>query len=308
VNKKEFLILSKEIPVFEIKKREFSKLEESYFSFYGLNEIVGEHFFGSLPSLNENIAVHYFRQADSSKTAIIMHGYYTHAGYTILLAKHLASLGYNLICYDMMGHGLSTGDRLEVDSFTQYTDHLIDVLEFFKRKECENHKLYSFGHSTGAVPIFDAALRKLELGLEKSFLLAPLIRTNHYKLSRISFMATKRFIPQIKRKFRRSSHDEGFLNFIVNDPLQDSFIPSSWLNALFTWNDEFEKFSSGEQDIIVIQGDQDGTVEWQTNLDTIRKKFTNSKIYMIEDAEHQLMNESPEFMIKVLKLIDSELP
>ena len=55
----------------------------------------------------------------------------------------------------------------------------------------------------------------------------------------------------------------------------------------------------------VIQGSSDRTVDWKYNLARIKALFPNSSSYIIQDAQHQLVNESQEIREKIYSVLDS---
>ena len=50
---------------------------------------------------------------------------------------------------------------------------------------------------------------------------------------------------------------------------------------------------------LVIQGDQDTTVDWRWNLARIRETFPAAEIRILQGARHHLVNESPELRAQV---------
>jgi alpha-beta hydrolase superfamily lysophospholipase len=54
------------------------------------------------------------------------------------------------------------------------------------------------------------------------------------------------------------------------------------------------------REVLVIQGDKDGTVDWKYNMDLVKQKFPNAKIKMIPGANHEIFNEAPEYKQQAL--------
>lgn len=76
-----------------------------------------------------------YRIAESVGTVFVFHGYFDHAGIYRHLIRFLLELGYNVVVYDMPGHGLSSGKRTSITDFKQYQEALDRVLEI-----CEDRK------------------------------------------------------------------------------------------------------------------------------------------------------------------------
>lgn len=79
---------------------------------------------------------------------VIVHGLKDYsdryAGFAASLAKH----GYAVHAFDLRGHGASEGDRVWVESFSDYLDDLATFLQRVKEQE-PGQKIFLFGHSMG---------------------------------------------------------------------------------------------------------------------------------------------------------------
>ena len=115
------------------------------------------------------------------------------------------------------------------------------------------------------------------------------------------------FIKEISRHFRENSSDEQFLDFIKNDPLQSNAIPINWLDSLIHWNKEIQTYGPTNKETLLIQGTKDKTVEWEYNLNFIKKKFYNLHITLVKNGRHQLFNEKSEIRDEVFRNIVSFL-
>lgn len=86
---------------------------------------------------------------NSTKTVIIVHGIAEHLGRFDHIAKFLNNNGYNIIRYDLRGHGRSQGPR---GKNWRYKD-MVDDLRAFVLYAKNNFpgKLFLFGHSLGGL-------------------------------------------------------------------------------------------------------------------------------------------------------------
>lgn len=83
------------------------------------------------------------------KWLIATHGIGEHFGRQGFLLDQL-SASYNIIRYDLRGHGLSTGDPAYIDDFQDFILDLDEVIGFAKKRyRVEDYSL--FGHSMGAL-------------------------------------------------------------------------------------------------------------------------------------------------------------
>jgi alpha-beta hydrolase superfamily lysophospholipase len=55
-----------------------------------------------------------------------------------------------------------------------------------------------------------------------------------------------------------------------------------------------ENKQPNDMPMTVIQGQQDGTVDWKHNLTVIRKKFPRAEIVYLYQGHHQMVNETEE--------------
>ena len=93
----------------------------------------------------------------------ICHGYAEHSGRYAEVAAHLNEHGYAVEALDLRGHGRSSGERVTVQSFSEFHD---DVEAFLARVRGRNpgKKVFLLGHSMGGgVVVSYLVMRKPEL-------------------------------------------------------------------------------------------------------------------------------------------------
>ena len=56
--------------------------------------------------------------------------------------------------------------------------------------------------------------------------------------------------------------------------------------------------------VLVVQGEQDDTVDWRYNLDVIEEKFPLAEIVRLPRARHHLVAEAPALRTEVFDAID----
>lgn len=240
-----------------------------------------------------SIIVYHFKPENPLGTVFLVHGYYDHVGIQKNLIKELLQNRYEIITFDLPGHGLSSGKRADIDTFDTYSGLLTHVIR--ESHSMTKNPYHLVGHSTGAAAIINILLEKEIKDISKIVLVSPLIRSNHWTASIIGTWTAGLFTDEISRKFRNNSSNMEYLYFIrKRDFLQHKKFPLNWFRALKEWNSKIVLKSKSSRDIMVIQGTSDSTVDWVYNLDFIKEKFPNSNIIKISNAEHQLYNETPE--------------
>lgn len=82
--------------------------------------------------------------------AIVVHGFAEHSGRYGHVFDWLNRTGFNVLSFDLRGHGYSKGRRGYIDSFEQYVSDL-DTLVLFARRKFPNERLFLIGHSMGGL-------------------------------------------------------------------------------------------------------------------------------------------------------------
>ena len=98
------------------------------------------------------------------------------------------------------------------------------------------------------------------------------------------------------------------LEFIrERDPLQSQVLPVAWVQALEKWIPRIEQADPSSQTPLVIQGQLDGTVDWQHNMRVLEQKFANPKMFFLPKARHHLANEDALIRREYLAWLAAEL-
>jgi alpha-beta hydrolase superfamily lysophospholipase len=278
-----------------------------YFAHYGLTAPEGldiEHLFGYFVSDGIKLAAHLYHPQTYRATVLLLHGYLNHSAQFQHLIRHLLQNGYAVAVFDLPGHGLSGGNPAEIESFEQYVHAVQDFLvEVMVRLQGPHDAV---GFSTGAAVLIDMLLTNRADDIAKVVLAAPLIHWTLYEQSKNTYRVYSTFTDRIARFHRKNSSDRDYLVFNkTQDYLHCKYLSLKWVKALFEWNDRLPALSPSEANVLVIQGDRDGTVDWNYNLDVIREKFPQAAVQMIAGANHELFNESSELRAQALQNITS---
>ncbi|MGB7603922.1 MAG: lysophospholipase [Lutisporaceae bacterium] len=84
---------------------------------------------------------------ESKANLIIIHGAGEHSGRYIKTAEYFVENGYNVYTGDLVGHGLSDGTRMFINSIKDY----IKDVEFFLNRIDNKKPTYLLGHSMGGL-------------------------------------------------------------------------------------------------------------------------------------------------------------
>ncbi|MFC0471195.1 alpha/beta fold hydrolase [Halalkalibacter kiskunsagensis] len=266
-----------------------SKHMNVYKSFYELPFSGVLHRYGYIKALEYNIFAQHFQPEKSRGTVLLLHGYLDHAGSLSKTICFLLEQHYEVICYDLPGHGLSSGERVTINYFKEYLDTLKVVYDSLVLPRTNSPFLVA--HSTGAMIGLEFEKRN-KGSFSKMALIAPLFQPYLWRMTSIGLVLAKPFLRKFKRVFTQNSNEEAYLSFTKEDPLQEKVLPVSWLHALGRWfKDEGEEVRE-DLSFLMIQGQNDRTVNGTLGIKKTILLYPNSTITLIEDGRHQLLNES----------------
>jgi len=278
---------------------------ERYLRYYGLNT---EHSisYGKVSVDTFDIAMISFRPEAATETVVLFHGFLDNSGVNSAVQNYLLSLGYAVVLVDLPGHGLSSGNRADITDFTIYGE-VTDVVLKTLLKEEHTGDIHVIGHSTGCSLIEEQLRVRGKTWSGETILVAPLVRSTFWGLSKWSIGLATPFSETLKRVFRESSHNEEFLGFLKVESMRIEEMPLQWGNALHRWNPILESADLPNVKLTVIQGTDDGTVAWRHNLGFFEEKFPQVTIHRIEDGRHHLLNEGEPYRSEVYEIIANTL-
>lgn len=264
----------------------------------------------SLPNSLPNLVSNSPAKKQTRGTIVLLHGYFDHSGIYRHIIKHSLQQGFSVVVFDMPGHGLSSGESASIESFEQYSEVLLSLLETMASAALPK-PWHLLGQSTGAAVMIDCLLKDKfpqQLPLSKFVALAPLLRPYAWQTSRLLFSISRRFVSSTKRKFSENSHDQKFLDFLrTEDPLQSRRLSGDWILAMIKYQKEFESAATNSTSLQIIQGTADKTVDWEYNLEKFQQKFPKAQVQQIPNARHHLVNESESYRAQVFAAVDRAL-
>jgi len=249
---------------------------------------------------------HIFRPKKYKSVVFVLHGFLSHCGLCRHLIEYLIGRGYAVACYDMPGHGLSTGESAGIESFSQYNDALRDFVDAVGAGL--DGPYHIIGFSLGGAVALDYLLTNEDAVFDKVIVAAPLVRSWLWGLSEVGYRLYRPFGRDIPRVFRKNSSDKDYMSFVrKRDPLQPKVVPMSWMRALYEWNERVSALPPCRRKVKVVQGSSDTAVAWRFNIKFIRSKFSDVEVVIIKRGRHELFNESADIRNKVFSQIGSWL-
>ncbi len=281
----------------------------AYATFYNCGLADSGHDVAVLQSGAETIVVQRFTppaDVPVQGTTVVLHGYYDHVGIYQHLVRYCLARGQVVLMPDMPGHGLSTGARATIPTFDDYVAAAQTSLDFAASELPRPWRLVgqSMGGSIAMLWLIRRGFTRANSPFAGIGLLAPMVRPHQWPLNRIVFMVLKSWIEARPRTFSENSKDLEFVRFLREDDiLQPRTLPVAWVAAMVEWMSAFALAPSSDLAPVVIQGDDDLTVDWRYNVPAIVEKF-DAVVRYVPGARHHMVNEDAATRAEIFKHLD----
>lgn len=225
-------------------------------------------------------------------TWLHLHGYFDHSASYPSLQAWVLKQNWAYLSYDLLGHGLSNGKRTTIKNFNQYQAALDELVNLLETENWPKPWVLSGFSTGGALALQQQLTHKKFAGL---VLLAPLVEPDKWNKIRRVINPLSKVLPSWPRSFRPNSSDADYLAFMQHqDVLQGQKISLRWAAALKNWlEQDFVRLQADSQtQCLILQGDADTTLTWQTNLQALSRLLPAAKTVIIPQAQHQLLNEN----------------
>ena len=275
-------------------RQSLSDEARAYQCFYQLDLSV-DSWLGRFRAAGFDIVAQVWTPPQPVATLFLMHGFYDHMGLYRHALQWALSQGFAVISCDLPGHGLSSGERASIADFCDYQT-VLDAL-FAEAAGLQLPKPWHLlGQSTGGAIIVDHLLHRGAQSPAQGqvMLMAPLVRPWAWGWSKLSYRLLNPFVNGIARRFSENTNDPAFMPFLVADPLQPRRLPTAWVGALVQWVRRIERAPGSMREVLIVQGENDTTVDWRYNLSVLRTEFASVQVLQVPGARHHLVNELPE--------------
>lgn len=245
---------------------------------------------------------------DNSKAnLVIIHGAGEHSERYIKTAEFFADKGYNVYTGDLVGHGLSDGTRIFIDSIKDYVK---DVDFFFNRID-NNKPTYLLGHSMGGLIVLYYMLNSESREINGVIASSPYIKdkTNIPKAKYIMGKAAAAICPKLKidsgLKGEMVCRDKSIAELYNSDKLNCSKVTAKWFVELEKARRilvEMQKEFTAP--CLILQASEDKVVD----PESVRQFYQcisskDKELVLYDDFYHEILND-PE-KERVLNKINS---
>jgi lysophospholipase len=281
-----------------------------YRQFYGLlfPHINHQHQMMVFEALQHRLVIQVFEPTVTTGHVMLCHGYYDHVGLFASVIEYLMLKELTVITFDQIGHGLSSGEQVVIDSFDTYVAAQRAVTDFAlaKLSPTPHEPLHWIAQSMGGAIVMEYLHHKPQIRLGNIILLAPLVRPYAWGFNRWVFALAKLTITSRPRVLSDNAENPEFHDLQAIDPLQARILPVAWVEAMVKWFKRFEHYPESDLAPVIVQGDQDRTVDADHNLKVFSRRYPQSHQWIITGGRHHLANESPYLRGQMWRYLDAQ--
>lgn len=250
----------------------------------------------------------YFIQ-NPTATIIIAHGIAEHSGRYEPLARILNDNGYDVITYDHLGHGKSSGARGKIKSFHDHIDTLNNIVS--EEKNRTNNKIFLLGHSMGGGIVNLYAVKYKDVDGIISVAAATKTPSNAVVLKVIGFWYLRWVRLSTKMFDKHLAHDPNVVAVNKNDELMLKHFYLGLVGEMFVKGVKYlnKNINNYETPVIFLHGSKDKIVDVSASKEIFEKiNVDNKTIKIYENEFHEMLNDyNKEIMIQdILDWLEKE--
>jgi alpha-beta hydrolase superfamily lysophospholipase len=226
----------------------------------------------------------------------LVHGIGEHSARYAHVAAYLNQAGYNMVGYDLRGHGRSGGQRGHIPAFESFMDD-IELMLSHTRQMWAEQPLFLYGHSLGGSQVINYLLRR-KPSLAGAVATGPALRIAFEPPA--AKVALGRFMNNLLPKFSQAtgleaeaiSRDASVVQAYVNDPLvHDRISARFFVDTLDAGYWALAHASELSTPLLLMHGSDDRLTSAKASQEFAARagSFCNLKIW--DGLYHEIHNE-----------------
>jgi alpha-beta hydrolase superfamily lysophospholipase len=233
-------------------------------------------------------------------TLVVTHGLSEHSECYSHFAEGMVGKGWDVLAWDLRGHGRSEGKRGFVESFEDFSRDLACLVEVLQRdKAIQKKPMVLVGHSMGGLTVFRTLIDYGNMGAAAACLSSPQLGIS-MPVPKIKDMAAKVIVNIVPRmtmynevRYEDLTHDKAILRTYPADPLRHEKIsPGLYLGMIE--NMDYVSTRAGKITLPVfmqLSGIDKivSTPKAQEFYDNIGSELKNLKVY--PNSYHEIYND-----------------
>lgn len=236
-----------------------------------------------------------------ARAMLLVHGQGEHSARYHYVVDKWCERGLSVGTFDLRGHGVSGGRRGHIDSFQQYVDDTLEVLEALQQQPhfSDLGAPVLFGHSLGGLIAFHVALaapgKVRALVLTSPFFgLAMQVPAAKRLAGRLMSRLVPGFSMATGIRGNQVTHDPQIAAAYDTDALMARVASARWFTEVLEAQQQaFDRAPSLRMPILCLQGGADTIVDKQRSREVVERTSSEQKRFeWVEGAYHEVLNET----------------
>ena len=250
---------------------------------------------------------------DNKANVIIIHGVGEHSGRYIKTADKLFEQGFNVYTGDLIGHGLSDGIRIYIESIEDYLDNV----DLFISRVKNDKPLFLLGHSMGGFIVLYYMLFNKDRNIKGVIASSPYIK-DKIKIPAIKYYLGKAAAATFPKLHIESGlkgdmvcRDQEIARNYDNDKLNCSKVTARWFVEVEKARQELlQQQTSFDSPCLILQAGGDIVVDAEGVQHFCQGISSSDKEFVLYDHfYHEILNDPERYnpMGKITKWINERI-
>jgi alpha-beta hydrolase superfamily lysophospholipase len=266
---------------------------------------ISEAGFGSAPT---ELFYQTWTNSEATRCLVVTHGISEHSECYSKTAEALCELGWNIISWDLRGHGRSEGKRGYVERFEFYSVDLANLIQHLAKHGHLDRPFALVGHSMGGLVTLRYALdaaaandsTEIQTAAPRAIALSSPLLGVALEVPKIKDLAARvlnRILPSFtlynEIRFEDLTRDPAFLKTYGADPLRhDRIAPSLYLGMFESIDYVKSRAIDLQIPCLVLAAGQEKIVSLPATKEFVEQIGSqNKKLIVYEDSYHEIFND-----------------